>query len=128
MTGPRTMPDDDSDITSIPLSLRRSAGAAWRLFRRSLRWWLLLIALLFVAWLVAERQTAAQLRAEYDKLRAAGQPFTLSELAPTIPPGEKNAAEAYLVAMEFLPEDPVLADFDLLRSDRDRAREALKPQ
>ncbi|HUU54629.1 MAG TPA: hypothetical protein VMY87_06900 [Armatimonadota bacterium] len=122
------MSDYDSTITQRSVSLRRCTGALWRLFRRSLRWWLIILVLLAAAWLIADRRTNAQLRAEYGKIEAAGEPVTLAELAPEIPPGEKNAADAYLVAFEFMPDDPAFRDIELLHADLDRARQALKTQ
>ncbi len=57
-------------------------------------------------------QAEALLQAELDKLKAAGEPLTLAELAPPPVPDEENAALVYLEAFAALqvapPETPAL--------------------
>jgi hypothetical protein len=120
------MSEYESDVTQASISLWRSAGAAVRVLRRSLRWWLVILLLLFAAWLIADHHTAGLLQDEYASLEAAGEPTTIVELAPTIPPGEQNAADRYLVAFGFLAEHDGLA-FDEARADPVFARTYLAP-
>jgi hypothetical protein len=117
------MSEYESDVTQASISLWRSAGAA---VRRSLRWWLVILLVLLVAWVIVDHHTARLLREEYAKLEAAGESLSIAEIAPKIPAGEQNAASKYLLAFDFLPESDWLA-FDHARADPAFARTYLGP-
>jgi len=112
----------DSDVTQASVSLWQSAGALWRLLRRALRWWVIVLVLLAVAWLTATVITQRAIDTELAATEAGGEPLTLAELAPWIAPGVLNAALVYETAFSSLPEgggedyDHALADPAFARS------------
>jgi len=112
----------DSDVTQASVSLWQSAGALWRLFRRALRWWVIVLVLLAVAWLTATVITQRAIDTELAAIEARGEPLTLAELAPWIAPGVLNAALVYESAFSSLTEgggedyDHALADPAFARS------------
>ncbi len=105
---------------------RRFARWVWRVFRRSCRFWLIALALLAMLWAVMTARTGRELEAELNAIRDRGEPLTLAELAPEVPPGEKNAALIYQTAFDFL----TLGDFDVDhgRADVNFGREVIDQQ
>jgi hypothetical protein len=61
---------------------------------------LYIVPVLLVVHITATLITGHMVRRELDRIRAAGQALTVSELAPRVPPGEKNAADVYQRAFE----------------------------
>lgn len=54
-----------------------------------------LFVLLVVPWLYLDRQMQRDLEGELQRLRDAGEPLSLADAAPVIPPPSENAAELY---------------------------------
>ncbi len=105
---------------------RRLARWLWRVFKWSCRFWLIALALLLIVWAVMTARTGRKLEAELNAIRDRGEPLTLAELAPEVPPGEKNAAPIYQMAFDFL----TLGDFDVDhgQADLDFGREVIEQQ
>ena len=98
------MSGHNSDVTQASISLWQSAGSLWRLFRRALRWWVIVLVLLAVAWLIATFITQSAIDTEIAATEARGEPLTLAELAPRIAPGVLNAAPIYESAFSSIPK------------------------
>ncbi len=99
-----------TDAVQEQISRRRHfTGCLWRVLKWSCRFWLIVLALLAILWAVMAARTGRELEAELSAIRERGEPLTLAELAPQVPPGEKNAAQIYQTAFDFL----TLGDFDV---------------
>ncbi|MCJ7751875.1 MAG: hypothetical protein MUQ65_12400, partial [Armatimonadetes bacterium] len=105
----------DSDVTQASISLWQSAGSLWRLFRHTLRWWVIVLVLL-AAWLIATVITQRAIDTELAAIEARGEPLTLAELAPRIAPGVLNAAPVYESAFSAIPESDY-EDYDHALAD-----------
>ena len=105
---------------------RRFARWLWRVFKWSCRFWLIVLALLVILWAVMTARTGRELEAELNAIRDRGEPLTLAELVPEVPPGEKNAALIYQTAFDFLTWGDF--DFDHGRADVDFGREVIDQQ
>jgi len=79
----------------LPAALARGA-------RKAARWLLYVLLVLAAVHLLATFITGRMLKAELDRLRDSGEPLTLAELAPRVPPGEVNAADIYQQAFDSL--------------------------
>jgi len=82
-------------LAKLPAALARGA-------RRAARWLLYLLLVLVAVHLLATFITGRMLEAELGRLRDSGEPLTLAEIAPSLPPGEANAADIYLQAFDAL--------------------------
>jgi hypothetical protein len=94
--------------------------------RWSCRFWLIALALLAILWAVMTARTGRELEAELNAIRNRGEPLTVAELAPEVPPDEKNAALTYQTAFDFLTLGDL--DVDHGRADVDLGREVIDQQ
>jgi hypothetical protein len=105
---------------------RRFARWLWRVLRWFCRFWLIVLVLLAILWTVFTARTGRELEAELNAIRERGEPLTSAEIAPEVPQGEKNAAQIYQTAFDFL----TLGDFDVEhgQADVDFGREVIDQQ
>jgi len=83
---------------------RVTARVRWTI-RGLLRWWLIVPLLLVIAYSLAVSLTGDMLETELRAMKARGDPVTLKDAVPTIPPGARNAADLYQQAFDVLPLD-----------------------
>jgi len=89
-------------FTKLPYTLVRGARKIGRGARKAARWLLYVLLVLAAVHLLATFITGRMLKAELDRLRDSGEPLTHAELAPSLPPGEANAADIYQQAFDSL--------------------------
>ncbi|UCC68939.1 MAG: hypothetical protein JSV79_03185 [Armatimonadota bacterium] len=121
------MPDLFSTVGPALAGLFPAFGRALRCIGRGLKklarpLLYLLLALLLVH-IVATIVTGLMLRKELSRIKAAGEALTTRELAPTVPPGQRNAADLYQQAFQALrlsgdDEEILFPDLDLSDPDR----------
>jgi hypothetical protein len=88
-------------LSRVPRAIGRALWRATRCFGRGLRKFVIyVLPVLIVAHLSATLITGHMLKKELQRIRAAGQALTMSELAPRVPAGEKNAADIYQRAFD----------------------------
>ena len=68
---------------------RQFTGCLWGVVKWSCRFWLIALALLAILWAVMTARTGRELQAKLDAIRDRGEPLTLAELAPEVPPISK---------------------------------------
>jgi hypothetical protein len=122
-----TDPHQDSErasaaVGAAPTQLRGKRRGLWRRFWRYL---LAVVALLILAHLTLNIVAGRRLKAELSRIRAAGQPLTLAEVAPPQVPDSQNAAPLYQQAFKGLmkpvaDEDIVMAFLGQGRHDKPR--------
>ena len=83
-------------------ALGRAARAVGRGMKKLGRLLLYLLVLLLIVHIPATIITGLMLRKELSRIRDAGHALTTSELAPTVPAGQRNAADVYQQAFEAL--------------------------
>lgn len=93
----------------------RAVLRAWKLVM--LICLLLIPLLLVVAYVVATHITQRMLDGEIARLRRAGEPITLAELAPSVPAFRQNAADLYEQAFASLQWQSEVDDLGLYGSD-----------
>ncbi|UCH34553.1 MAG: hypothetical protein JSV65_18855 [Armatimonadota bacterium] len=69
-----------------------------------------ILALAVLGYALLDWETARALQAELDRLRAAGEPLTMAEVAPDPVPDSDNAALLYIEAFAHVQEDRRLHD------------------
>ncbi|NIM04778.1 MAG: hypothetical protein GTO55_02410 [Armatimonadetes bacterium] len=98
-------------LTLLPRSVWR--GIRW-LWRKTWRFSIALLILLIIAHIIFNFTAGRRLEAELARIRGAGDPLTVSEVAPPPVPDSENAALVYQQAFEGLPADEdneIIADF-----------------
>jgi hypothetical protein len=106
-------------MTGDPGNERVTARVRWTI-RGLLRWWPIVPLLLVAVYLLALGITGSMLETELRAMKARGEPVTLKDVVPAIPPGAPNAADLYQQAFDVLPPgcDPgtLLKDMAAARS------------
>jgi len=88
-------------LSRVPRAVGRALWRATRCFGRGLRKFVIyILPILLVIHLSATLITGHMLKKELRRIRAAGGALTMSELAPRVPSGEKNAADIYQQAFD----------------------------